>query len=272
MVTAVFSAETETPAQPYFMASMPLGKLAMLPCPRLLALVCLVPAMVARALPTIMSQELNAATRVGGVSHVEATCPFTLGGRLSWNMKANGLPNRYRYIAAMARHTVAQLAEQLRELREQCEGPDREEILSMWKLLGAMVSMLETIVLASPTLANHEHVNYVLHELVEMHKEMVSGAPGLDDAGDTDTEPSTKRRRLDSAENAEVIPAGSSTGSRPGRNTSPDHLDDDVLLNDDDAASPSDGSPTGQPMTRESHPWAFPPPGFNSDNDRDKLL
>jgi hypothetical protein len=105
-----------------------------------------------------------------------------------------------------------------------------------------------------------------------MHKDMVSDTPGIDDTGDANDEPSTKRRRLDNAENAEVIPAGPSTGSRPGRNTSPDHLDDDVLLNDDDAASPSDGSSTDQPMTRESHPGAFAPPGFNSDNDRDKLL
>ena len=82
MVTAVLSAETETPAQPCFMALMPPGNLAMLPCPRLLALVCRVPAMAALALPTTMSQELNAVTRVGEVSHVKATCLFTLDGRL----------------------------------------------------------------------------------------------------------------------------------------------------------------------------------------------
>ena len=172
----------------------------------------------------------------------------------------------------MVRHTVAQLLGQIRELREQRDGPDAEEVLSIWKLLGAMVSMLEAIVLTSPALANHEHVNYVLHELVDMHKDMVGNTPGIDDDGDADNEPPAKRRRLDSAGGGNAGVPGPSTGSRASLNTSPHRLDGDVVINDNDDAGSSGGPSTGQTETRESNPGLFAPPGFDSDDDQDKLL
>ena len=157
--------------------------------------------------------------------------------------------------------TVAQFFSQIQAIRAHRDGPDREELLSMWKMLGAMVSMFEVIILNSPALAEHDYVNHVLRELVDVHKDMVGDTPGADD----DDEPPTKRRRLGDEDNGDASASGPSTSPPTGPSTSPHRLDDDVI-NDSSEAGSSAGPSTGQTTTRK------PDHSLDSDSDLEQLL
>ena len=127
--------------------------------------------------------------------------------------------------------TVAQLFRQINAIRAQRDGPDRTELLSMWKMLGAIVSLFEVIILNSPALVDHAYVNHELRELVEMHKDMVGDTPGDDE----DDEPPTKRRRLDDDDDDDGSAPGPSAGPSTGPSTSRNaghSIDSDSDLNE----------------------------------------
>ena len=67
----------------------------------------------------------------------------------------------------MMRRTVPQLFQKIPEIQTRLDGPLSRELLAMWDLLGAIVSMHEAIVMTVLELRDSVHVRMVLQQLVK---------------------------------------------------------------------------------------------------------
>ena len=90
----------------------------------------------------------------------------------------------------MMRRTVPQLFQKIPEIQTRLDGPLSRELLAMWDLLGAIVSMHETIVMNVLELRDSVHVRMVLQQLVKMRTDFV-----IDPTDGGVDKPSTKRQR-----------------------------------------------------------------------------